>query len=548
MKKDIKIVFEDGSVLETQRGITVGDILRTINDKEQVIALRVNGEAMPTNYEIVDDAYINYIRITDRIGRKIYMKGLQYVYIYAIKELYGSRASVCIKHSLDKGIYTEIKLKGEVTNETLIFIKNKMKQIVKSDMVFKKISSDRDDVLEYVKSEKEDEKVLNYTYMTSDYLTLYELGDAYNYFYYLMPYSTKILSRFDLTLVSKDGILLSFPIDNVVPKYNPCPKVLEAFKSYENKLSNIGVQYAGDVNKIVIDGKIRDFIQINELYYDETINNIAKKVQNNSNIEAIFISGPSSSGKTTTSKKLALFLKAKGVDTLVLSTDNYFVERKDNPKKEDGSYEYEIVEALDIKLFNMQMKNLIAGKEVIIPEYNFITGEKEYKKKPISLKKGQVLIVEGLHAINEKLSSSIKKKNKLKIYISPFTPIGLDRHNHISTTDIRFLRRMVRDYQHRGYSASETLNNWMGMRASEENYVYPYQREADIIVNTSLAYEIGVLKTYAEPLLYSISKDSPNYEEAIRILNFLKGFINISCDSIPKTSILREFIGESYFE
>lgn len=548
MKKEIKLICEDGRIIETQRGITVAELLKLVNEDGQVIALRINGVASATNMEIMNDAYVKYIRVSDRIGRKIYTKGLQYMYILAIKELYGDNVVVNIKHSIDKGIYTEIKMRRPIDNSVVKAIKNKMKDLVAADLPIKKVSVSRDDAIEYVKSQDENEKILNYTYMTSDYVTMYELEDMYNYFYYVMPVSTKMLNRFDLTFVAPNGIVLSYPIDNTVPKYESIPKVLDAFKNYETKISSLGVKYAGELNKIITKGEISDFIHTNELFYDESLDEIATKVKNNKNIKSIFISGPSSSGKTTTSKKLALFLKSKGIDALVLSTDDYFVERKDSPRREDGSYEFEIVEALDIKLFNMHMKSLLSGKEVIIPTYNFITGEKEYKRKPISLKNNQVLIVEGLHAISEKLNSSIEKKNKLRLYISPFTPLGLDRHNHISTTDIRLLRRMVRDYKHRGYSAEETLDKWLKMRDSEEKYIYPYQREADIVVNTSLAYEIGVLRTYAEPLLYSISKDATNYEEAIRILNFLKGFLNIPSDVIPTTSVLREFIGNSYFE
>ena len=548
MKKEIKLICEDGRIIETQRGITVAELLKLVNEDGQVIALRINGVASATNMEIMNDAYVKYIRVSDRIGRKIYTKGLQYMYILAIKELYGDNVVVNIKHSIDKGIYTEIKMRRPIDSSVVKAIKNKMKDLVVADLPIKKVSVSRDDAIEYVKSQDENEKILNYTYMTSDYVTMYELEDMYNYFYYVMPVSTKMLNRFDLTFVAPNGIVLSYPIDNTVPKYESIPKVLDAFKNYETKISSLGVKYAGELNKIITKGEISDFIHTNELFYDESLDEIATKVKNNKNIKSIFISGPSSSGKTTTSKKLALFLKSKGIDALVLSTDDYFVERKDSPRREDGSYEFEIVEALDIKLFNMHMKSLLSGKEVIIPTYNFITGEKEYKRKPISLKNNQILIVEGLHAISEKLNSSIEKKNKLRLYISPFTPLGLDRHNHISTTDIRLLRRMVRDYKHRGYSAEETLDKWLKMRDSEEKYIYPYQREADIVVNTSLAYEIGVLRTYAEPLLYSISKDATNYEEAIRILNFLKGFLNIPSDVIPTTSVLREFIGNSYFE
>ena len=547
MEKEIKLIFEDSNIMNVKSGITVREILERLNN-DQIIALRVNGKIVSSETELTNDSYIKYVTIASRIGRKIYMKGLAYVYLLAVKELYNDKAIVYIKHSLDKSLYTEIKMKRQVDHAVVTQIKKKMKEIIKRDIPFRNISVDRNDAIEYSKSVEEDEKILNYTYMTKDSVTMCELGDMYNYFYYVMPTSTKILKRFDLTYVSPYGVAISYPIDNVVPKFEPSPKVLEAFKKYEKKLSTLGVHYAGDINKIIIDGNISDYIQKNEILYDDNIREVVDKVSKDKNIKAIYISGPSSSGKTTTSKKLALYLNAKGYDTLVISTDDYFVERKDTPRKSDGSYEYEIVEALDIKLFNNHIKSLLNGDEIIKPTYNFITGEKEYKGKPISLKDNQILIVEGLHAINEKLSSSIDKKNKLKIYISPFTPVGLDRHNHISTTDLRLLRRMVRDYKHRGYSATDTLEAWKGMRSSEEEYVYPYQREADTVINTSLSYEIGVLRTYAEPLLYSVDKNNDCYEEAIRILKFLDGFLAIPSEYVPYTSVLREFIGDSYFE
>lgn len=548
MNNKVKLTFEDGSILEVEKGTEVKDVLKLINQNDQIIALRINGVCVATNFELVEDSYVKYIRVSDRIGRQIYIKGLKYVYILAVKELYGDNAIVNIKHSIDKSIYSEIKINKKVDASVVKAIKKKMKEIIASDMEIKHISVSRSDAIDYVNSLSESEKALNYKYMTNDSVTMYELGDIYNYFYFLMPASTKILSRFDLTYVSPNGIAISYPIENSLPTYTPSPLVMNAFATYEKKLLSMGVRYAGDINKIITDGKIADFIQTNEILYDQNMETLATKIVNNKHIKVVFISGPSSSGKTTTSKKLALYLKSKGKDTFVISTDDYFVERKDTPRKEDGSYEYEIIDAIDMKLFNSQLKSLLNGKEVVMPKYNFITGEKEYKSKPVSLKENQIIIVEGLHAINEKLNSSIDAKNKLKVYISPFTPIGLDRHNHISTIDIRFIRRMVRDYQHRGYSAEDTLNAWMGMRKSEEKYVYPYQRTADIIINTSLAYEVGVLRTYAEPLLYSINPESVYYEESIRILNFLKCFLNIPSEYVPQTSVLREFIGNGYFE
>ena len=543
----IKITLETGEVLEVDKGVSVREVINLLN-KEDLVALKVNGNAVDADYEIDEDVYVNFISINDRTGRKIYTKGLQYVYIMAVRDLFGEDAVVEIKHSLDKFIYTEIVMKKRVDEEAVKKVKGRMKEIIAMDLPFKNVSVSRKDAYDYHESLSEYEKCLNYTYLTNESVTMYELADLYNYFYYIMPASTKILKKFDLIYIAPRGVVLCSPMNGVIPKFVNREQVLDAFKTYEERLASLGVRYAGDLNKLVCEDKITNFIRTNEILYDDNMDRVANIVLKNKKIKAIFISGPSSSGKTTSSKKLALYLRSKGIDSLVISTDDYFVERVDTPKKPDGSYEYECIEAIDSKLFGSQLKSLLNKKEVVMPTYNFITGEKEYKKKPISLKDNQVLIVEGLHAINEKLNGVIDKKNKLKIYISPFTPVGLDRHNHISTTDLRLLRRMVRDHRTRGYSPEETLKNWMGMRDSEENFVYPYQSEADIIINTSLAYEIGVLRTYAEPLLYTISKDSENYEEAIRILNFLKCFINIPSEGVPTTSVLREFIGKSYFE
>lgn len=547
MKKDIKLIFEDSKVLDVFRGVTVRDVLRDLDD-ENIIALKVNGHILNADAEIMEDSYISYIRVDDRIGKKIYTKGLEHVYIKAVFNIFGDNASVRVKHSIDQALYTEIDTKEVIDSNVVKNIKNEMKRICNRDLPFRTINVLKEDLTEYAISKGEDEKVLNYRFITNDSLTMYELEDDYNYFFYFMPPSSGYLKRFDLTYVKSNGVVLSYPVNNVIPKFNTIPKVLEAFKDYEDKLKKIGVSYSGDINKIVSDGKINDFIQLNEILYNDNMEMIANRVANNSNIKAIFISGPSSSGKTTTSKKLSTYLKVRGIDSLVVSTDDYYLNRVDCPKKEDGTYEFECVDSLDFKLFNKHLIKLISGEDVVMPTFNFITGEKEFKNKPVKLEKSQILIVEGLHAISEKLNNSIPKKNKLKLYISPFTPIGIDRHNHISTTDIRLLRRMVRDYLHRGYSAQHTLTSWMSMRDSEQKYVYPHQREADYIINTSLGYEIGVLRTYAEPLLYSIDPSSIYYDETVRILKFLKEFLTIPGDLVPNTSVLREFIGNSYYE
>ena len=548
MNEQVKLTYSDGTVEMKRKGITVLELLKTVDPSKQIVGVRINGEIVSYTYEIMDDCEVKFITLSDRNGLKIYTKGLQYVYIVAVKLLFGDEAIVRIKHSIDKAIYSEIEMKKKLTKELVGKIKSKMKEIISADYMFNRISCNRLDAYEYFREVSENEKALNYKYMSNDFVTMYELLGEYNYFYYLMPISTGVLTRFDLTYAEPNGVVISYPIDNAVPKYIPSPKVINAFKEYENELAKMNVYYAGDINKIVVEGGINDFIQSNELLYDSRIYRIADKVKKDKNIKAILISGPSSSGKTTTSKKLSLVLKTMGISSLVVSTDDYYVNRVDSPKNEDGEYEFESIEALDYQLFNSHIKDLLSGKEVLMPKYNFITGEKEYKGSGVKLDENQVLIIEGLHAINDSLTSSISKEKKIKIYISPFNPVSLDRHNHISTTDMRLLRRMIRDNAHRGYNADMTMDKWKKMRKSEEMYVYPYQRKADYIINTSLAYEIGVIRTYAEPLLYSVSPDSPNYEEALRMLDFLKGFINIPDTWVPKTSVLREFIGGSYFE
>lgn len=547
MRKEVQLVFDNGQILDIYKGTTVREVLKEINN-DQIVAVKINGSLVSGDYQIMEDSYVNCIMVTDRAGQKIYINGLKFMYIKAVDDLYGSDATVEIKHSLDKGIYTEINIGRKVDEEVVANIKRKMKEICNRDIPIREINVAKHDAYDFFKSSGEEEKMINYSFTTNDSVTMYEMDDDYNYFYYIMPASTGTLKRFDLTLINKNGIILSYPINNSVPKYTPTPKVLEAFEDYERKLKNIGIKYVADLNTAIVEGKISYLIQTNEIIYDRNIDDIARKIVNNKSIKAVFISGPSSSGKTTTSKKLAMYLKSMGIESLVISTDDYFKEREDSPRKADGSYEFEIIDALDMKLFQEHLKKLINKEEVIMPTFNFILGRKEYKNKPTSLKDGQVLIVEGLHAVSEKMNNVIPKKNKLKIYISPFTTIGIDRHNHISTTDIRLIRRMIRDYQHRGYSAEATLSSWMGMRKSEEAYVYPYQRQVDMILNTSLGYEIGVLKPYVEPLLFSISKESPYYEEAIRILNFLKSFLTIPSNYVPNVSVLREFIGDSYFE
>ncbi len=549
MTNELIIEIEGYGNIVVHEDTTLYDLIKRLNKTDDIIACSINNEIVELSYKLKEDTKLKLISIKDRMGAKIYRSGLKFIYITAIKELFGINTDVKLLHSLDKGIYTRIDL--DLTVDIVKDIKAKMEELVSRDLRFEKITTSRKEAIKYFNEVKEKEKSSMYKQMTGDALTLYNLLNYYNYFYTKMPYSTGIIKSFDLTLTKDKGVMLEYPstYDMKIPPYTHMDQVLNVFKEYGSWADTLGVKYVSDVNNVVIEGKIKEFIELNEIKQNNDLLKIASEIEKNlNNIKLVLIAGPSSSGKTTTSKKLSLYLKSKGINPFVLSTDDFFKNRIDTPKNENGEYEYDIPEALDIDLFNEKLTSLIKGEETLLPTYNFLTGEKEYKHAPVSLKNRDLIIVEGIHTLNEMLTSKIDRKNKLKIYISPFTPLDLDRHNHVSTVDLRLIRRLVRDYRTRGYNAEETLKNWRVVRRSEEKYIFPYQKEADIVLNTALIYELGVLKTYAVPILFSVSYHSEYYSEALRIINFLKSFLNISDSMLPETALLREFVGGGYFE
>lgn len=549
MTNELIIEIEGYGNIVVHKDTTLYDLIKRLNKTDDIIACSINNEIVELSYKLKEDTKLKLISIKDRMGAKIYRSGLKFIYITAIKELFGINTDVKLLHSLDKGIYTRIDL--DLTVDIVKDIKAKMEELVSRDLKFEKITTSRKEAIKYFNEVKEKEKSSMYKQMTGDALTLYNLLNYYNYFYTKMPYSTGIIKSFDLTLTKDKGVMLEYPstYDMKIPPYTHMDQVLNVFKEYGRWADTLGVKYVSDVNNVVIEGKIKEFIELNEIKQNNDLLKIASEIEKNlNNIKLVLIAGPSSSGKTTTSKKLSLYLKSKGINPFVLSTDDFFKNRIDTPKNENGEYEYDIPEALDIDLFNEKLTSLIKGEETLLPTYNFLTGEKEYKHAPVSLKNRDLIIVEGIHTLNEMLTSKIDRKNKLKIYISPFTPLDLDRHNHVSTVDLRLIRRLVRDYRTRGYNAEETLKNWRVVRRSEEKYIFPYQKEADIVLNTALIYELGVLKTYAVPILFSVSYHSEYYSEALRIINFLKSFLNISDSMLPETALLREFVGGGYFE
>ncbi len=549
MEDKIIVEIEGIGNVVTSVDKTIYDLMKEQNLENEVIAVIIDNDITELSTKLKEDTKMKLIKIKDRMGAKIYRSGLKFLYITAVKELFGRNTNVELLHSLDKGIYTRINL--ELNNTMVDEIKAKMHELVKEDIRITRVVTSRKEAISYFNSVKEYEKSLTYKQMTGEMLTLYSMLDYYNYFYTKMPYSTKILTSFDLTSTTDKGVMLEYPstFDMKIPEYTHMPQVLNVFDNYAVWAEKLGVKYVSEVNNVVINGKIKEFIELNEIKQNNDLLEIANKIQNNINdIKIVLIAGPSSSGKTTTCKKLALYLKSKGLNPFTLSTDDFFKDRKDTPKNEKGEYEYDIPEAIDIDLFNEKLDALLKGEETTLPTYNFLTGEKEYKHPPVSLKNRDLLIVEGIHTLNELLTSKIPRENKLKIYISPFTPLGLDRHNHVSTVDLRLIRRIVRDARTRGYNAVDTLKSWRNVRISEEKYIFPYQKEADIVLNTALIYELGILKTFAVPLLYNVNYKSEYYTEAKRIINFLKIFLNIPESALPETALLREFVGGGYFE
>ena len=531
------------------KDITLEDISKDFqeNYSETIIMAEVNGRPYELNYKLTDDVTVDFFDLTSPTGNRVYESGLIFVLEKACLNMLNSEIEV--KYSIDKGIY--IKTHKKITKEDLDKVSREMKEIVKRDLPIQKNLVNRLEAIEYYKSTKSYDKVNVLKYSVNTNVNLYRLMDIYNYFFSYLPVNTGALKEFKLTYIDQNSFVLRYPniyYLNKIPVYKHHDKLFNEFKKYDEWSEKLGIENVSSLNSRVTKGNVDDIVLLSENIQNNSLFKIAETIYNNKKLKLILLAGPSSSGKTTTSKKLELFLKGFGLNPIAISIDNYFVDRDKTPRLPDGSYDFESLNSINVELFNKNLKDLLDGKEVTLPVYNFITGKSELSDESIKLGEKEILIVEGLHALNEELTYSIDKKNKYKIYLCPLTVLSLDNHNRIRTTDNRLLRRIVRDNRTRGYSASDTLSSWGKVREGEEKYVFPFQDEADVIFNTSLIYELGVLKTYAEPLLYSVEESDPMYKEAVRLLNLLKNILPISNDYIPVDSIVREFIGGGYFK
>ena len=531
------------------KDITLEDISKDFQDNysETIIMAEVNGRPYELNYKVTDDVTVDFFDLTSPTGNRVYESGLIFVLEKACLNMLNSEIEV--KYSIDKGIY--IKTYKKITKEDLDKVSREMKEIVKRNLPIQKNLVNRLEAIEYYKSTKSYDKVNVLKYSVNTNVNLYRLMDIYNYFFSYLPVSTGALKEFKLTYIDQNSFVLRYPniyYLNKIPVYKHHDKLFNEFKKYDEWSEKLGIENVSSLNNKVTKGNVDDIVLLSENIQNNSLFKISETIYNNKKLKLILLAGPSSSGKTTTSKKLELFLKGFGLNPIAISIDNYFVDRDKTPRLPDGSYDFESLNSINVELFNKNLKDLLDGKEVTLPVYNFITGKSELSDESIKLGEKEILIVEGLHALNEELTYSIDRKNKYKIYLCPLTVLSLDNHNRIRTTDNRLLRRIVRDNRTRGYSASDTLSTWSKVREGEEKYVFPFQDEADVIFNTSLIYELGVLKTYAEPLLYSVEENDPMYKEAVRLLNLLKNILPISNDYIPVDSIVREFIGGGYFK
>lgn len=485
--------------------------------------------------------------LLDRYDVKVYQSGLKFVLIVAVKNLFN--CDVIFPHSLDKGLYTKIITPRKINQDDIEALKDEMKRIINLDAKISKKIIAKNEAYNYYLKLNLTEKAGNINNQNNKTVTLYELMGNYNYFMGDMPESTGILSSFDLTYLEDNDLILTFPIDDSgkIPEYVHHQKIFDSFKKYNEWIKNLNINYVYDLNNIVARNEIKEFIKINDIMMDNNIYKLAETIKE-SGRKIILLGGPSSSGKTTSTRKLALYLSTFGLNPIYVGLDNYFKDDGEKPSLPNGEVDYESLDAIDLDLFNNQLKNLLDGNEIDPPTYNFALGKKEYKNKKIKLEFNDIILIEGLHCLNEELTKEIPKDEKYKIYLSPFMPLNIDRHNHLSSIDLRLLRRLIRDSWARHYPAEETLKVWEKVRDGEVKHIFPFIGEADFVLNTAFIYEVGVLKVYGEPLLYDIPPTSKYYKEARRIIDFLQMFFPIPSEYVNKENILREFISGSYFE
>ncbi len=542
-----------GQAIEVQENETLYQILMRIhkNDYFKYLGAMVNNKLKGLcSRDFKDGDTVEFIDITNPDGHRIYVRTLSFIYVKACKDIFNDM-DVTINYSLNKGLYTEFEYKHLAAKKHIDAIKERMREIIDAKKPINTNFLSIEKAKEIFSAQGMTDKLEILRYWTKDYIRVYELDGYYDTFYgYLAP-NTGFIDKFDLRLFYP-GIILNYPTRESnfeLPEYIEQKKLSKVFMEAEEWGEIMDVAHVGALNKKIKDKSISDMIRINEALHEKKIAYIADEITKDKNIKIVLIAGPSSSGKTTFAQRLSIQLRVNGKKTHAISLDDYFFDRHLTPRDEKGDPDFESIKALDLELFNEHLLDLIAGREVQIPVFNFKKGIREYTREPVRLTDEHIIVIEGIHGLNEELTKNIPQANKFKIYISALTQLNIDRHNRIATSDLRLLRRLVRDYTHRGNNATKTMELWDNVVKGAERYIFPYQENADAIFNSALVYELGVLKKYAEPIIKEIDEDSIYYPERQRLLKFLSYFLPIEDESeIPKTSILREFIGGSSFE
>ena len=548
MLENIDVVV-NGKKVVVKKGITLLELSKMYENEylHNIIVAKVDGVYHELNDNINKSSEIEFFDLTDPFANRVYLNGLIFLVNFCFNELFKKKGYLSTKYSADKALYIESSCK--LTREMVAELENSMNKVVEASLRIHKVTILRTDAINYFNEIGDTKKAGLLGYITNTYVSLYRLGNTYNYMFSLMPSTTNCLNEFKLTYLSEEGFVLRFPTvfsGKEIPKYKHHPKLFELFKQSKDYLKLVNLETSVDLNNLITNDKMNDVIKINETIYSNQLLETARKISSDKKIKFVLIAGPSSSGKTTTTKKLSLYFKCFGLNPKVISMDDFFVNRVDTPKKSNGEYDFECLEAIDLKLFNKTMEKLLNGEKVKIPVFNFLTGEKEFKKE-MQLDKKDILLIEGIHCLNPSILSNLNESNKIRIYLSALTEINIDKDNRIATTDNRLIRRIIRDYYTRGYSPEETIKLWSSVRTGEEKNIFAFQDEADITINTGLVYEFPVLKVYALPLLYKVKKESPYYDEAKRLIRLLDIFLPVPSEQIPNDSILREFIGGSYF-
>lgn len=541
----IEITYNENKI-KTQP-ITVFELFKDKIKEKGIIACRFNNEVKSLDFKIEENGKIELIDISNKDGMRVYRKGLIYILSKAFEELYPN-AKTEINFQLSNSMLCEV-IDAEVNDEMIAKINKKFKEIVEKDIpIIKKVMTKKE-AKEFYYKEKNEKGRLQIEDGYKDTVSLYYCEDYYNYFYGILPISTGFAKIYEI-IKYHNGILIRYPNKKDItklPVFEENKKLLETLDEYEDLHETLHVQTLYKLNRIIKRKKIKEYILLDEALHEKKMAKIADDIVNRKKVKVVLIAGPSSSGKTTFAHRLGIQLRLNGLKPVTISVDNYFVERENNPKDEFGNYDFECIEAIDTKLFNEHILKLLNGEEIDVPTFDFEVGTKRYNGEKMRLKDDQILVIEGIHCLNDKLTSLIPKDQKYKIYISCLTVLNLDFNNRISTTDSRLIRRIVRDHQFRGYSALHTLKMWDSVNRGEEKNIFPYQEEADSMFNSSLIYEIAVLKDYAVPLLKEINNTMPEYSEAKKLLSLLEYFESVPSEYVPTNSLLREFIGGSIF-